>query len=90
MDLDQEEIENIIKKFKVDLNRPIITQVSRFNPWKDPLGVIDMYRIVKKEIKDVQLVLIASMANDDPEGWEYYEKLPDMQVKIMIFIYYQI
>ena len=74
MDLDQEEIENIIKKFKVDLDRPIITQVSRFNPWKDPLGVIDMYRTVKKEIKDVQLVFITSMANDDMEGWECYEK----------------
>ncbi len=33
-----------------------------------------MYRIVKREVKDIQLVLIASMANDDPEGWEYYEK----------------
>jgi len=74
MDLDQEEIENIVTKYKVDPDRPIITQVSRFDPWKDPLGVIDMYRIVKKEVKDVQLVLIASMANDDPEGWEYYEK----------------
>jgi trehalose synthase len=74
MDLDKEDIENIVTRYKVDLNRPIITQVSRFDPWKDPLGVIDMYRIVKEEIKDVQLVLIASMANDDPEGWEYYEK----------------
>ena len=74
MDLDQKEIENIVTKYKVDPNKPIITQVSRFDPWKDPLGVIDMYRIVKKEIKDVQLILIASMANDDPEGWVYYEK----------------
>ena len=74
MDLDQEEIENIVTKYKVDPDRPIITQVSRFDPWKDPLGVIDMYRIVKREVKDVQLVLIASMANDDPEGWKYYEK----------------
>jgi len=74
MDLDQEEIENIVTKYKVDPGRPIITQVSRFDPWKDPLGVIDMYRMVKREVKDVQLVLIASMANDDPEGWEYYEK----------------
>lgn len=74
LELNQEEIENIVRKYKVDPNRPIITQVSRFDPWKDPLGVIDMYRIVKREIKDLQLVLIASMANDDPEGWEYYEK----------------
>ncbi|MEN3190233.1 MAG: glycosyltransferase [Atribacterota bacterium] len=74
LDLSQEEIKDIVAKYKVDVNRPIITQVSRFDPWKDPLGVIDMYRIVKKEIKDVQLVLIASMAHDDPEGWKYYEK----------------
>ncbi|MBA7624718.1 Trehalose synthase [subsurface metagenome] len=74
MDLDQEEIANIVTKYKVDPDRPIITQVSRFDPWKDPLGVIDMYMMVKREVKDVQLVLIASMANDDPEGWEYYEK----------------
>jgi len=74
MDLDQEEIENIVTKYKVDTDRPIITQVSRFDPWKDPLGVIDMYRMVKREVRDVQLVLIASIANEDPEGWEYYEK----------------
>ena len=74
MDLDQEVIENIVTKYKIDPDRPIITQVSRFDPWKDPLGVIDMYRMVKREVRDVQLVLIASMANDDPEGWEYYEK----------------
>lgn len=74
MDLKQEEIENIVINYKVDPDRPIITQVSRFDPWKDPLGVIDMYRIVKKEVKDVQLVLIASIANEDAEGWEYYEK----------------
>ncbi len=74
IELSQEEINNIVTRYNVDTNRPIITQVSRFDPWKDPLGVIDMYREVKKEIKDVQLVLIASMAHDDPEGWEYYEK----------------
>jgi trehalose synthase len=74
IELDQKRIEDIVRKFKVDPDRPIITQVSRFDPWKDPLGVIDMYRIVKKEIKNVQLILIASMAHDDPEGWEYYEK----------------
>jgi trehalose synthase len=75
IELDQKMIEDIVRKFKVDPDRPIITQVSRFDPWKDPLGVIDMYRIVKKEIKNVQLILITSiMAHDDPEGWEYYEK----------------
>jgi len=48
--------------------------VARFDPWKDPLGVIDVYRLIRKKIPDVQLLLIASMASDDPEGWSYFEK----------------
>ena len=50
----------------------MICQVSRFDPWKDPLGVIDAYRIVKEERPDVQLALVGSMASDDPEGWDFY------------------
>jgi trehalose synthase len=45
--------------------------VSRFDPWKDPLGVIDAYRLVKREVANVQLVMIGSLAEDDPEGVEY-------------------
>lgn len=67
-------INAVLEKYEVDTERPIITQVSRFDPWKDPLGVIDAYRIVKRKIPKVQLLLIASMARDDPEGWVYYEK----------------
>jgi trehalose synthase len=48
--------------------------VSRFDPWKDPLGVIDAYRIAKEKFPDVQLALVGSMASDDPEGWDYYDK----------------
>jgi trehalose synthase len=47
-------------------------QVSRFDPWKDPLGVIDAYRIVKEKAPEVQLALVGSMATDDPEGWDYF------------------
>ena len=47
-------------------------QVSRFDPWKDPLGVIDAYRVVKETIPDVQLALVGSMASDDPEGWDFF------------------
>jgi len=67
----------IVESFNVDPRRPIILQVSRFDPWKDPLGVVDCYRIVKKFFPDAQLVFLASMASDDPEGWHYYEKLSD-------------
>ncbi len=64
----------IVENYKVDTSRPIILQVSRFDPWKDPLGVIDSYRIVKKQFPNVQLVMAGSMATDDPEGIKYYEK----------------
>lgn len=53
----------------VDINRPLLLQVSRFDPWKDPLGVVESYRLVKQEIPGVQLALIGAMAGDDPEGW---------------------
>jgi trehalose synthase len=61
-----------VDQFGIDAERPLLTQVSRFDPWKDPLGVIDAYRIVKQEMPHVQLALVGSMAHDDPEGWEYY------------------
>jgi trehalose synthase len=48
--------------------------VSRFDPWKDPLGVIDAYRAVKERHPGVQLALVGSMAHDDPEGWDYYHR----------------
>lgn len=52
----------------------MITQVSRFDPWKDPLGVIDAYRIVKEKIP-IKLALIGSLAHDDPEGQEWLDKV---------------
>lgn len=72
--LPKHEAQKIVERFGVDVNRPILLQVSRYDPWKDPLGVIDAYRIVKKEIPGVQLLLQGSMASDDPEGWDYLKK----------------
>ena len=63
----------VCNQFGVDVDRPLITQISRFDPWKDPRGVIDAYRTVKKEIDDVQLALVGSLATDDPEGWDYFQ-----------------
>ena len=59
----------------VRLGRPLITQVSRFDPWKDPFGVIQAYRLVREEIPDLQLALVGSMALDDPEGWGLYREI---------------
>ena len=73
-ELGKKEIRNIISKFGVNPSKPFLLQVSRFDPWKDPIGVINVYRRVRKEISNVQLVLIGSMATDDPEGWEFYKR----------------
>ena len=56
----------------IDLSRPLIVQVSRFDPWKDPLGVVSAWRSAKAEVPGTQLALIGSMAEDDPEGWDVY------------------
>jgi len=72
--LPENQILATLERYDVDTDRPVLTQVARFDPWKDPLGVIDVYRKVKKKKPEVQLLLITSMAPDDPEGWTYYEK----------------
>lgn len=56
----------------IDRNRPLILQVSRFDPWKDPFGVIEIYKIVKSQVPGLQLALVGSLAGDDPEGWSMY------------------
>ncbi|MCL5256231.1 MAG: glycosyltransferase [Chloroflexi bacterium] len=73
-DLPEGVAKRILERYGIDTGRPFICQVSRFDPWKDPLGVIDVYRLVKQQIPEVQLAMIASMASDDPEGWSYYER----------------
>jgi trehalose synthase len=74
MALSAEDAAYIVDQFGIDVSRPLITQVSRFDPWKDPLGVIEAWRIVRESHPDVQLALVGSMAHDDPEGWEYYNR----------------
>jgi trehalose synthase len=74
MALSPEDAAYIVDQFGIDVERPLLTQVSRFDPWKDPLGVIDAYREVKRRFPEVQLALVGSMAHDDPEGWDYYKR----------------
>jgi len=59
----------------IDPRQPLVTQVSRFDPWKDPLGVIEVYRMVREEVPGLQLALLSSMASDDPEVWEMYSEI---------------
>jgi len=64
----------VCRQFGIDVDRPLITQVSRFDPWKDPIGVIDAYREVTGQVPEAQLAMVGSMATDDPEGMEYFQK----------------
>jgi trehalose synthase len=65
----------VLEWLGVRTDRPLISQISRFDTWKDPLGVIAAYRLVRKEVPDLQLVLAGSLALDDPEGWDVYRSI---------------
>ena len=73
-EMTSESVESIVRHYGIDPGRPLLLQVSRFDPWKDPVGVIEVYRALKAAHPGLQLAYIASMGADDPEGWSYYER----------------
>jgi trehalose synthase len=77
IDLDPLMASQILDWIGVEVPGRLVTQVSRFDQWKDPLGVIAAYRLVREEIADLQLALVGSMALDDPEGWEVYRQVSE-------------
>ena len=66
--LDDAEIDRTCGSLGIDRNRPLLTQVSRFDRFKDPLGVIHAHRLIKPYVPGIQLVLAGGGAADDPEG----------------------
>lgn len=75
MELPYDLCRRVIADSGLNLREPTLLQVSRFDPWKDPIGVIEAYRLVKKERSSVQLALVGAMAGDDPEGWEILDQI---------------
>ncbi len=69
--VDPASAQEVLRRYHVDPERPLAVQVSRFDPWKDPLGVIDAFREARERVPGLQLVMAGSMAADDPEGMEY-------------------
>jgi len=65
----------ILTGLGVNPNKPLISQISRFDPWKDPLGVLDAFYIAKNKVPDLQLILAGSKASDDPESIEVFKKV---------------
>ncbi len=68
VDLSEAEIAEVCREFGIDRERPVILQVSRFDRFKDPVGVIQAYRLAKAYLPSLQLVLAGGSASDDPEG----------------------
>lgn len=75
-ELDEAYIDSVFEKFSIDRKRSVITQISRFDYLKDPLGVIEAYRQVKKYV-DCQLVLAGGGASDDPEGMKVLDEVKE-------------
>jgi trehalose synthase len=87
--LPREQVMNILERFGIDTGRPILTQISRFDRLKDPLGVIAAYRLVKRR-HDCQLLLAGGGADDDPEGAEVLREVreaastdPDIHILLL-------
>ena len=88
-ELEAQYVTGVLEKYGVDPGRPILTQVSRFDRLKDPLGVIKAYRMVRKKL-DCQLVLAGGTASDDPEGEQVLAEIhreseadPDIHVLLL-------
>src|SRR5205085_24088 len=73
-ELSDEEIDERLKHYDIPTDLPLVVQVSRFDCWKDPEGVIEAFKLARKEV-DATLVLLGNFASDDPEGASIYESL---------------
>ncbi|MBN2542764.1 glycosyltransferase [bacterium] len=71
-ELSEEEIMYYINANDIPTDKPIITQVSRMDPWKDPVGVLEVYKLVKEKV-DCRLLFCYNLATDDPEGMKIYD-----------------
>lgn len=73
--LPEDTARQVLEWLGVRTDRPLVSQIARFDPWKDPLGVIAAYRKAREHVPALQLVLAGSLALDDPEGWEVYRTI---------------
>ncbi len=84
--LRESEARSRLEQYGIPDDRPIVTQISRFDPWKDPSGLIEACRLARREA-DFTLVLLGNFASDDPEGMRIYEQLQahqDEQTRILV------
>ncbi|MGA8005059.1 MAG: glycosyltransferase, partial [Burkholderiales bacterium] len=84
-DLDEAEIKDRLEHYGIPDDLPIVAQISRFDRWKDPQGVIEAFRIARKEV-DATLVLLGNVATDDPEGQQVFESLLDCKEERILIL----
>ena len=87
-EMSEGEIRERLKHYKIPTDLPLVVQVSRFDRWKDPEGVIEAFKLARKEV-DCTLVLLGDIATDDPEGPEVYESLLNSREERVIIISHQ-
>ncbi len=75
MPLDATLARRVLTWLGLDVELPLMTQVSRFDRWKDPFGVLDAYRLARRDVPGLQLAMVGSMALDDPEAWDIHRRL---------------
>jgi len=74
-DMTEDEMTERLHHYNIPTDKPLVVQISRFDKWKDPEGVIKAFKIAKKKVKNCRLVLLGNIATDDPEGVEVYQSL---------------
>ncbi len=87
-ELTREEIDERLDYYSIPTDLPLVVQISRFDRWKDPEGVIQAFRLARKEV-DCTLVLLGNVATDDPEGTEVYQSLLDSREERIIILSHQ-
>jgi len=87
-ELSQKEIDERLNYYNIPTDLPLVVQISRFDRWKDPEGVIQAFKLAKKQV-DCTLVLLGNVATDDPEGAEVYQSLLDSREERIIILSYQ-
>lgn len=83
--MSENEIQERLDHYQIPTDLPLVVEVSRFDRWKDPEGVIQAFKLARQEI-DCTLVFLGNVATDDPEGAEVYQKLVDAQEERLIIL----
>ena len=87
-EMSEKEIKERLGHYNIPTDLPLIVQISRFDRWKDPKGVIEAFKLAKQEV-DGTLVLLGNVATDDPEGPEVYESLLRCREERIIILSHQ-